>query len=144
MVTLVMFCAGVLLGVRDGMLVGAVTELTFSLLNPYGPVHPLVTASQVAGEMSAGLAGGVAARLGLPAAPVAARAVVLALIGAVVTAWFDLITNLATGVLFGQLGATLLAGVPFALWHLLTNVGLFAALGTPLVAVFARYRSRLS
>lgn len=142
--TLVVFCAGVLLGVRDGMLVGAVTELVYSLLNPYGAVHPLVTASQVAGEMFAGLAGALAARLGLPGAPVPVRAVTLAVLGALVTAVFDFITNLATGVLFGQIRATLIGGLPFALWHVLTNVGLFAALGTPLIAVFARYRSRLS
>lgn len=142
--TLVVFCAGVLLGVRDGMLVGAVTMLIYSLLNPYGAVHPLVTGAQVAGEMLAGLAGGVSAVVQLPAAPIAIRAPALAAIGAVVTAVFDFITNLASGVIFGQLRATLLGGIPFALWHVLTNVGLFAVLGTPLVAVFSRYRSRLS
>ena len=138
------FCSGVLLGSRDGMVVGAVTELIYSLLNPYGAVHPLITAAQVAGMALPGVAGGIAARLGVHAAPGAVRLAILALAGAVLTIAFDFVTNLATGVLFGQLTATLIGGVPFALWHLLTNVALFAVLGTPLVAVFAHYRSRLA
>jgi hypothetical protein len=137
------FCAGVLLGVRDGLLVGAVTELVYSVLNPYGAVHPLVTASQVVGMMAAGLAGGIAGALRLPALPVPVRAALLAGVAAIVTVWFDLVTNLATGVLFGQMRATLIGGIPFALWHLFWNVVLFVVAGTPLVAVFARYRARL-
>src|SRR5438093_238260 len=54
--TLVVFGSGVLLGARDGALVGTLTELIYSLLNPYGPAHPLVTLSQVIGESSAGSA----------------------------------------------------------------------------------------
>ncbi|MEO5618892.1 MAG: hypothetical protein ABIS67_14080, partial [Candidatus Eisenbacteria bacterium] len=142
--TLVVFCSGVLLGVRDGLLVGVVTELIYSVLNPYGAVHPLITVAQVSGEALAGLAGGIAGVLRLPAAPVPARLVLLAVCGALLTLIFDLITNLATGVLFGQMRATLIAGIPFALWHLFWNVVLFTVLGTPLVAVFARYRARLT
>ena len=144
LLTLIMFCAGVLLGVRDGMLVAAVTELIYSLLNPYGAVHPLVTVSQVLGMMAAGLAGGLAARVGLPNLPAGFRAASLIGIAAAVTIFFDLITNLATAVIFGQLVPTLIGGVPFALWHLFWNIVLFAILGTPLVVVFSRYRARLS
>ena len=75
--TLVVFCSGVLLGARDGALVGAVTMLVYSLLNPYGAVHPLVTASQVAGEVLAGLAGAGFAAAGLAAAPIPWRAAML-------------------------------------------------------------------
>ena len=138
------FCSGVLLGVRDGLLVGVVTELIYSVLNPYGAVHPLVTVSQVSGEALAGLAGGIAGAMGIARAPFAARLALLAVCGALVTVFFDLVTNLATGVLFGQMRATLIAGIPFALWHLFWNVVLFMVLGTPLVAVFARYRARLA
>ena len=138
------FCSGVLLGSRDGMMVGAITELIYSVLNPYGAVHPLITASQVAGMILPGLAGGLAARFGLTAAPAAVRLAGLVVAGALLTLFFDGLTNLATGVLFGQVTATLIGGIPFALWHLLTNVVLFAVLGTPLIAVFAHYRSRLA
>lgn len=142
--TLVVFCSGVLLGARDGALVGALSMLVYSLANPYGAVHPLVTLAQVSGLALAGLAGGVAARLGLPALKPPARAAALAATGAAITAVFDLVTNLATGVVYGQMMPTLIGGIPFALVHIGTNVALFAALGTPLAAVFAHYRSRLS
>jgi uncharacterized membrane protein len=142
--TLVMFCSGVLLGVRDGALIGALTMLVYSLLNPYGAVHPLVLLAQVLGEAVTGGAGGAFAALGLPGRSIAARAATLAAGGFLLTALFDLITNLATGIVFGQMKATLIGGIPFSLFHIATNVAMFAAVGTPLVAVFARYRERLS
>jgi hypothetical protein len=142
--TLVVFCSGVLLGSRDGALVAALSELIFSVLNPYGAVHPLVTLAQVVGMTIAGIVGGVAARLGMAQWRPAVRAPWLALIGVIVTLVFDLVTNLASVVVYGQLKLTLIGGLPFALIHIGTNAVLFAAVGTPLVSVFAHYRRRLS
>ncbi len=142
--TLVVFCSGVLLGVRGGILVGVLTMLIYSLLNPYGAVHPLVTLSQVLGEAASGAAGGGFAAAGLPARGLRTRALLLAPLGAGLTLLYDLLTNLATGALFGQIRLTLLGGIAFSLWHIGSNVALFAVLGTPLVGVFAHYRARLS
>jgi uncharacterized membrane protein len=142
--TLVMFCTGVLLGARDGALIGGLTMLVYSLLNPYGAVHPLVMLAQVAGEALTGAAGGAFAWAGLAGRGIVARGGTLAVCGLALTACFDLITNLATGIVFGQLKATLIGGIPFSLLHIGTNVAMFAAVGTPLVAVFSRYRERLS
>ena len=142
--TLVVFCSGILLGARDGALVGGLTMIVYSLLNPYDHAHPLVTAAQVAGNAASGVAGACFARLGLPARPAMARAAALVLLAVVVTAFYDLLTNVATGLVFGQMRTWLLAGIPFALWHIGYNVALFATLGTPLAAVFARYAERLS
>jgi uncharacterized membrane protein len=142
--TLVVFCSGVLLGARDGALVGALSESIYTLLNPYGSAHPLLMFAQVTGMAVAGAAGGVAGRAGLPALPPAARAAALAPVGAGVTACFDLLTNLAIGLVYGQLRVTLMGGIPFSLVHIGTNAVLFALLGAPLVGVFARYRLRLS
>ena len=72
------------------------------------------------------------------------RALALVLIAVLITALYDLLTNVATGIVYGQLTTWLIAGIPFSLWHIGYNVALFALLGTPLVAVFARYRTRLS
>jgi hypothetical protein len=140
--TLVVFASGVLLGARDGALVGALTTLIYSMLNLYGMAHPLVTGSQVLGEMMAGTAGGLLA--GMARWPLPLRATTLAVTGALITAAYDLLTNLASGVVYGQMRATLIGGIPFALWHIGTNAALFAVIGTPVVAVFARYRSRFS
>jgi hypothetical protein len=142
--TLVVFLAGTLLGAGGGALVGVLTMTVFSLLNPYGAVHPLVTAAQVAGEALAGAAGGWSIRAGLERLAGAPRAAALGAIGLGVTAVFDLVTNLATGVVFGRIGLTLIGGIPFALWHIGWNLVLFVALGTPLVRVFSHYRSRLA
>ena len=142
--TLVAFCAGVLLGVRDGILTGAIMELVFSLLNPYGPAAPLITRAQVVGMAASGVAGGVLAAAGFVGLTAALRAAVLTVAGVVVTLFFDLVTNLATGLMFGQVRLTLLAGIPFSLWHIGWNVALFAGLGTPLVRALSHYRSRLS
>ncbi len=142
--TLVVFCSGVLLGVGDGVMVGVITMLVFSLLNPYGAVHPLVTVSQVAGEALAGAAGGLMALTRLAFTAAGPRAAVLTLAGLLITVAFDFITNLTTGLLFGQVRVTLLGGIPFSLWHIGSNVVLFAGVGTPLVGVLAHYRTRLS
>ena len=142
--TLVVFCSGVLLGARDGALVGGLTMLVYSLLNPYGPAHPLVTAAQVAANAASGAAGALFARLGWPARPAVARVAALVLCAVLLTAFYDLLTNVATGLVYGQMRVWLLAGIPFALWHVGYNIALFAALGAPLVAVFARYAERLS
>src|SRR5207344_2494142 len=116
-------------GARDGALVGAITWVVYSLLNPYGPVHPLVTAAQVMGGMIAGLGGAGFAVLGFPNARPLLRSALLAVFGLVLTVCFDLITNVATGIVFGQMRATLIGGIPFALIHVATNVALFAVLG---------------
>ena len=142
--TLVVFAAGFLLGAPDGALVGGLAETVYSLLNPYGPAHPLVTLAQAAGIALAGVAGGLTARAQPQRWPIAARVAVIGLIGVIVTATFDLLTNVATGVVMGQMKAMLIGGIPFALWHIATNGVLFAALGTALMSVVTRYRSRLS
>jgi hypothetical protein len=142
--TLCAFLGGTLLGGRDGALVGGSCALLYSLLNPYGPAHPAVTLSQVVGEASAGAAGGLVAAGRLERRARWLQWVGMGLIGVLLTAFYDVITNLATGLVFGQVGFWLLAGIPFSLWHMLNNLALFAAVGTPLLGVTARYAARLS
>lgn len=142
--TLGIFAAGVLLGSRDGAMVATLTMLVYSLMNPYGPAHPLVTLAQVLGQVPAGVVGGLFAAAGLHGRGVTARGTVLGGLALALTAWFDVVTNVATGLVVGQMRVVLLQGVPFALWHIGTNVLLFALLGTPLVGVAGRYRARLS
>jgi len=142
--SLVVFSSGVLLGARDGALVGFITMLVFSLLNPYGPAPPIVTAAQVAGNVLFGLAGAAYARIGLPGRWVVTRIVALALIAIVLTALYDLLTNVAGGLVYGQIRTVLLAGIPFALWHNGWNIALFVSLGPPLSEVASRYSRRLS
>jgi hypothetical protein len=70
--------------------------------------------------------------------------VALALFALVLTAVYDLLTNVATGLVFGQMKYWLIAGIPFSLWHIGFNVALFVTLGVPLAGVLGRYAQRLS
>ena len=142
LITLAAFASGVLLGVRDGAGVAALTMFLYSSLNPYGAAHPLVTTSQVLGEALVGATGGAA--VGLARSPAWIRVIVLGVTGALLTLVYDLVTNVATGIVFGQMRVVLLGGILFALWHIATNTLLFAGLGPALVSVLARYRARLS
>ncbi|HTM58577.1 MAG TPA: hypothetical protein VL123_09205 [Candidatus Udaeobacter sp.] len=142
--TLVVFLSGILLGARGGAWVGGLTMLAYSLLNPYGPAHPVVTLSQVVGELVAGPAGAAFLAAGFVSRPVAIRASILAVAAILLTAFFDFITNLASGIIYGQIRIMLIGGIPFSLIHIGTNVLLFVVLGTPLCGLFARYRERLS
>lgn len=143
-ITLVVFGAGVLLGFRDGALVGLLTMLLYTLLNPYGPAPPLVMLAQVAGCALTGAGGALFGRLGASDWPAGARAVALGTSALILTATYDLLTNVATGLVFGQMRYWLVAGIPFSLWHIGFNVALFVALGTPLAGVLGRYARRLS
>ena len=142
LISLAAFASGVLLGVRDGAGVAALMMLLYSLLNPYGAAHPLVTVSQVAGAAAFGIAGGLTC--GFPQCTTRLRPVLLGLAGAALTVFYDFITNAATGIVFGQLRATLIGGLPFAFGHIAWNTALFAALGPPLAGVLQRYRARLA
>lgn len=142
--TLMAFCAGVLLGLRDGALVAGMTMLLFTLLNPYGPAPPLVMLAQVLGNGLSGVGGALFARLSGPRWPVPVRAAALIVAAIILTALYDLMTNVATGLVFGQMRTWLVAGIPFSLWHIAFNAVLFAVLGTPLTAVLVRYGERLS
>jgi ABC-type Fe3+-siderophore transport system permease subunit len=144
LLTLVAFASGVLLGARDGMLVSGLMMLLFTLLNPYGPAPPAVMLAQILGMSLAGAAGALFARLGGHHWPIPRRVLALATLAVVVTAAYDLLTNVATGLVFGQMRYWLLAGIPFSLWHIGFNVALFSAVGSPLTAVLARYAERLS
>ena len=141
--SLVVFAAGYLLGARAGALVGALAMAFYSAVNPYGLAHPLVFAAQIAGRALVGVGGGWAARAGLPRLAVA-RAGALAAWGVVGSAVFDLLTNAATGVVFGQMGPTLLLAVPFALGHLGSNAVLFVVAGAPLLAALEPRRAGLA
>jgi hypothetical protein len=142
--SLVAFSAGLLLGAGDGAWVGGLTMLIYTLLNPYGTAPPLVMGSQVLGLTVTGATGGWLGAAGLGRLPVAPRAVALGLAGIGLTFFFDLITNAATGLLFGSVRLALIGGLPFALWHIATNTALFAVVGTPVAGVLESYRSRLS
>lgn len=143
LVTLVAFGSGVLLG-AGGAAVAGLMECLYALLNPWGPVHPVILGAQVAGMALVALGGALFARLDGPRWPVRRRALALGAFGALLKIVFDVMTNVATGLVFGQVRVWLLQGMVWTVWGALWDMTIFAALGTPLTGVFAHYRARLS
>lgn len=125
------FLSGVIVGVGWGMWVGAAARLIFSVANPYGPLHPWVLAAQVVGAALLGAMGGLARRAltgsWLQSAP--ARAAFLGACGFLGTAAYDLITNLAQGIVFGSVRAALALGVLPSLQHIASNTAIFVIIG---------------
>jgi hypothetical protein len=136
------FLSGALLGPAWGAWVGGVARLVFSVGNPYGPPHPLVLVAQVLGGAVIGALGGIVGRWLAPRtgaadsspnrAPAGARtrAALLVISGIVGTLAYDTLTNVAQGVVFGSVPATLALGAIPALQHVGSNAVLFLVLGS--------------
>ncbi|HKA23834.1 MAG TPA: hypothetical protein VKF80_02505 [Candidatus Eisenbacteria bacterium] len=142
MQSVVVFAAGYLLGARAGAVVGGLAMGLYSLANPYGLAHPAVFASQVVGRAFVGLTGGWAAKLGLPRSA-SARAAVLVAWAAAGAAFYDTLTNVATGFAFGAVLPSLVMGMPWALAHLLSNAAVYAVVGVPLTTALDARRAAL-
>jgi energy-coupling factor transport system substrate-specific component len=137
LVTAICFIAGFMLGPSAGLLTGGLTEALFAGFNPNGSSIGLMLVAQVIGMALAGLAGALAAFFlrGLRKGAVYATAIVG--LGALATLIFDFLTNLAFPVMAGfsvsELWITMIAGVPFALTHLISNVLVFLIVVVPFV-----------
>ncbi len=137
LVTAVCFVAGFLLGPGAGVLVGGLTEALFAGFNPLGSSLGILLVSQVTGMAAAGALGGLAAwftrgrydRVRYPATIVA--------FGVVTTLIFDLLTNLAypftAGFSVSMLLVSLVAAIPFAGIHLVSNALVFLLIVAPLL-----------
>src|SRR4029079_18182155 len=134
------FLSGVIVGVGWGMWVGAAARLIFSVANPYGPLHPWVLAAQVVGAGLLGAMGGLARRAltgsWLQSAP--ARAAFLGACGFLGTAAYDLITNLAQGIVFGSVRVALARGVVLSLQHIASSTAIFVLIGGLAVSCLRR------
>ncbi|HZM14905.1 MAG TPA: hypothetical protein VFE28_02780 [Candidatus Krumholzibacteria bacterium] len=130
LISVAIFTAGTLKGVRRGALIGALAEGIYAGVNPYG-VSPLpLLLSQILGMSVLGAAGGVFARH--PAqVPAALQAVLAGACGLVLTLFYDVLTNSAGYLLVRETTpylAYMIAGLsfPFPLAHALGNTISFA------------------
>jgi uncharacterized membrane protein len=124
------FTSGVLLGPRRGGIVGALAELLYAGLNPYGLAPLPLLLAQVLAMAAIGGSGGVFARLAARR-PWRLEVALAALVGFVLTLFFDVLTN-AAGFLMVRESARfvpyMVAGLsfPFPLAHSLSNAASFA------------------
>ena len=138
--SMAVFLSGMLVGVGWGIWVAAVARLVFSVANPYGPPHPWVLVSQVMGAAIIGLLGGLARRVfsARSLESPAARAALLGAFGFVGTLIYDLLTNVAQGIVFGAPRTTLAVAALPSLQHIASNTAIFAVVGGLAVSWFRR------
>lgn len=130
---LIVFTTGYVYGPFVGAIVGALTWLVYGTLNPYGFSLPILAATML-GETLYGLAGGLMGRGGLGKDSLTYDVVRFGVIGFLLTFFYDLFTNVISGLVVGiPIPAALVAGIPFALIHELSNAFLFSLGVIPLL-----------
>lgn len=133
--TFVIFSSGFLLGSIGGLLVGVISMSIYTtLISPYGlPPLPIALA-QIFSMALVGLAGGVVSVFIKTAAGRDPRsntllfAAVVGFFGLILTAIYDLLTNLAVAFVMGQFLPVMFAAIPFTLIHIASNLAIFAVL----------------
>lgn len=125
--TLVFFCIGYAFGPLWGIFVGCVAEGFYATFNPIGmPIAPV----WIAQIISMGIVGAIGGLAGLQHSrlPIShwLDRTLLVLIGVIVTAIFDLLTNLAMAWVIGPFWAVMAAAIPFSALHIASNALLFA------------------
>ena len=143
-VTLLMFAAGYALGLVHGLVAAVVTAILYFGLNPQGGMFPPMLAAQTAGLCAAPLAGFLFRKLDhrLFKSEIT-RVFALAVTAVVITIWYDLLTNIAfpifTGMGINALVGFLIAGIPFSILHVVSNVVIFSVVGRPLITTVVRH-----
>ncbi|MDZ7346829.1 MAG: ECF transporter S component [candidate division KSB1 bacterium] len=134
LITAMVFLSGAVMGPAYGLLIGGVSELIFSLFNPYGTPMPTLLAAQVLSFCCIGVCGGTFGRLQFRSSTI--RVGVFAALGFFLTLIYDLLTTLsfalfAAGGDWQKTAAFFLQGSPFYLIHLGSNAVVFALLIPP-------------
>lgn len=149
LMTLSVFLAGYLLGVRLGALVGGAAAVLHSVFNPLGAALPPLVLAQGAGFALIGIAGGIVG-------PFVARArhypgvIAAGAAGLVVTLVYDVLTNIGAFLTItgdnapSDLLRFVAAGVLFMGLHLVWNTGVFIVVLRPVVRVLSQYRAEIS
>jgi hypothetical protein len=136
LITVIVFLAGLTLGVRYGILVGGTAELIFTILNPFGSglVFPPLLISQVLSMIIIGTAGGLMRSLFFKRGFSKNNIVGLAFTGFILTLIFDSLTTLSYPLTAGfdwpQTIGIYITGIGFTLLHQLSNAIIFA-IGIP-------------
>ena len=128
-VSAVSFFAGYMVGCRGGGLVGGISIVLLSLLNPLGPAPPPVLAAQWVGMASIGCTGSLWRKAILQGKGAELMALVL---GVVLTLYYDLLTNYGVAVSIGRWRDPLpvmISGVPLSVMHTVSNGMIFGAVG---------------
>lgn len=140
----VVFASGFLLGVIEGGIVGALSMGIYTVFNPYGLPPLPIGAAQVISMFLIGFCGGLFFHLFRFMRIKRISPFVflwMGLAGFSLTILYDLLTNLGVALVMGRFLPILIAAIPFALTHLISNVIIFVVL-TPVLFRLARLERR--
>jgi len=145
---LLVFVSGFVFGPLIGASVGILVWAVYGVLNPYGFV-PQIWIATMLSESMYGVAGGLLGKSLSIVSTSGNRAGLSMLFGAMgflLTLIYDLITNIAFALTFNvPIIAALIAGIPFAIIHEMSNAALFGICSIPLITVLERsYRGMIS
>jgi energy-coupling factor transport system substrate-specific component len=149
-ITFIIFCSGYLLGMTEGVIVGVISMTIYTtLITPYGPPPLPIAVAQITSMALIGFGGGLVSKFALTSfsqkthsRPVIAI-FVIGVSGLVLTLIYDLFTNLASAFVMGQFWPVMIAGIPFALVHIASNVIIFVVLSPLLLGMSRSLRSNI-
>lgn len=148
MITAGIFLSGVWMGPLYGLFIGLTAEAIYSISNPMGFPPPPLLAAQVVAMALVGWAGGLMRGALGHARFFSSRNwsihLTLAITGIILTALFDVLTNLsfplAAGFNAEQIRLALLMGIPFAALHISVNALIFALVIPVFLSRFKAWR----
>ncbi len=140
--TFIIFSSGYLLGMIGGAVVGIISiSIYTSVITPYGlPPLPIAFA-QILSMALIGFAGGLAFKFNVVSidenspSRLFVHYFIMGVFGLVLTIIYDLFTNLAVAFVMGQFLPVMVAAIPFALIHILSNVIIFVVFGPHLLMI---------
>ena len=139
LVTTMIFLAGVLMGLKHGLLVGILGEFLFSALNPIGSglLFPPMLIAQIAAMTVVCLTGALLRNYILNWKTSLPNIILIGAIGLLLTLFYDILVSaaypLSAGFKLRETVATIIAGLAFSVIHLISNTIIFIVL-VPLTA----------
>ncbi len=123
---LLVFTSGYVFGMRFGATVAILSWIVYGTLNPYGFSFPILLAT-ITGEMIYGLCGGYIRKfIKIPETNGWKPDVRFAVLGFLLSFCYDVYTNIVSALVAGvPLMVAMVAGIPFALLHEVSNAAFF-------------------
>ena len=141
LITVVVFLAGLTLGIKWGMFVGGLSEFIFSSMNPLGSglIFPPLIAAQISSMIFVGFAGGILRPILFKKNITKIHIFAFGFLGFILTFIFDSLTTisypLAAGFDWPQTIGIYLSGIGFTILHQVSN-GIIFAVGIPRVVKY--------
>ena len=141
LITVVVFLAGLTLGIQWGMCVGGLSEFIFSAMNPLGSglIFPPLIAAQISSMIFVGFSGGILRPFLFKKNITKIYIFAFGFLGFVLTFIFDSLTTLsypiAAGFDWPQTIGIYLSGIGFTVLHQVSN-GIIFAVGIPRVVKY--------